>query len=114
MVAVALAEAGLIRGEEPSAQATKTDVPSAQDDTTAKEQDCGSIPGGGGGGDSVANLGAQGANCAAAKAVARAVTIEGADNGPNGFDCPDAQTYAAEKQTCTKGEATVTWDVTFE
>ena len=39
------------------------------------------------------------------------MTIEGADNGPNGFDCPDAQTYAAEKQTCTKGEATVTWDV---
>ena len=105
-------------GDKPSAeQPTPQSEPAPQTTTesqASEEEECGSISGGPGGGDSVENITATGVDCTTAKAIARAVTIEGADAPPSGFDCPDAQTYAAEQQTCTKGDAKVSWDVKFE
>src|SRR5687767_10149533 len=76
---------------QPLPDSSKTTETPDTDEAAAEE--CGSIDGGPGGGDAVENITAEGTNCETAQAVARAVTIEGADTAPRGFDCPDANTY---------------------
>lgn len=90
---------------------TDTSATPTTTEEASDEQDCGSLAGRSGGGDAPEDIKADKVDCETARAVAKAVTVDGTDPPVMGFDCPDAQTYGAEQQTCTKGEAMITWRV---
>jgi hypothetical protein len=105
---------------EPATNTCK--VPSKTTQTTTQAQPSTSAPSAStrkcgdesqSGSDSAVDIQAEGVGCGEARKVARGVTIEGAD-APLGYQCPDANTYAAKLQTCTKGDAKVSWSVQFE
>jgi hypothetical protein len=89
---------------EPASEPTAGDASS--------DESCGAIEPRDAAADMPEEITAIGTDCKSARQVANSVTIEGSDP-PEGFECPDATTYAAERITCTKGSVRVEWRVRF-
>lgn len=99
------------RREEDAATSTKK---AASTKKPQDERDCGgvTVPNDGSGGDQPINIKAAGTSCETARAVAKAVTVDGADSPVMGYACP-AVPYGVPERTCTSSRNRVSWTVQF-